>query len=205
MAEERILVVDDDTSIREMFQSILEEEGFQVGTASTAAETLQLIKEEKYDVAILDVLLPDTNGMLLFNQIKKIRPRLAKKVIFVSGVGIGVPVVQHLKKLGTAFLSKPVDVSSLIQSVVNVIQDKVPPAFSGAPGIQDVNARVSYFKVRQMMEENLHEIIVDAGTHKESKLWWNLSMAVQNLAEALERDLLRINQSLVEIASKQKP
>ena len=126
MAEERILIVDDDTSIREMFQSILEEEGFQIGTASTATEALRLIKEEEYDVAILDIILPDTNGMLLFNQIKKIRPQLAKNVIFVSGVGLGVPMVQHIRESGAAFLSKPVDIRALIQSVVGVIQKKVP-------------------------------------------------------------------------------
>ena len=205
MAEERILIVDDDTSIRTLFQTILEEEGFQVGTASTGKEALQILEEEDYDVALLDVLLPDTNGMLLFNQIKKIRPQLANKVIFISGVGIGVPVVQHLKGLGANFLSKPVDVPDLIQSVANIIQNKVPSGSAAAPANQDVNARVSYFQVRQMMEENLHKIIVDPGTHQESKLWWNLSLAIQNLAEALERDILRINQSLVEIANRQKP
>lgn len=77
-------------------------------------------------MAILDIILPDTNGMLLFNQIKKIRPQLAKKVIFISGVGLGVPMVQLIRESGAAFLSKPVDIRALIQSVVGVIQNKVP-------------------------------------------------------------------------------
>ena len=67
----KILIVDDEAELLEMVTSILEQDGFKaMKTAGTVSEALQMCKEWKPDLAILDVMLPDGNGFSLFEQIR---------------------------------------------------------------------------------------------------------------------------------------
>ena len=67
----KILIVDDEADLLEMVRSILEQDGFKaMKTAGTVSEALQMCKEWKPDLAILDVMLPDGNGFSLFEQIR---------------------------------------------------------------------------------------------------------------------------------------
>ena len=71
LKHKKILIVDDEIPLREMVQSILEQEGFrEMKTAGTVSEALQACREWKPDLAILDVMLPDGNGFSLFEQIR---------------------------------------------------------------------------------------------------------------------------------------
>ncbi len=65
MSEEkkRILVVDDDVDVLRVFKSILEKEGYVVETAETGTEALEKIKKEKFNVCLIDVRLPDMDGI----------------------------------------------------------------------------------------------------------------------------------------------
>ncbi len=58
-----VLIVDDETEIRESLESILREEGYIVTTAATAAEALELLRDAAYDVVLLDIWLPDRDGL----------------------------------------------------------------------------------------------------------------------------------------------
>jgi len=73
-AVKRNLVVDDEKTIRELFQPILELEGFRVRTASSAREALKMLSEDTFDVAVLNLKMPDMNGIHLFHQIEKNYP-----------------------------------------------------------------------------------------------------------------------------------
>ena len=66
--KKRVLVVDDDVGILRVFKSILEKEGYSVETAETGKAALEKIKEEKFNVYLIDVKLPDIEGTeLLLN------------------------------------------------------------------------------------------------------------------------------------------
>ena len=79
----KILVVDDDSDITWFFRQILEGEGFSVSTAQKGAEALELARKEKFDLAILDVVLPDIQGDKLAKELSKKNKSL--KIIFVTG------------------------------------------------------------------------------------------------------------------------
>ena len=117
-AEKRILVVDDEKTIRELFQSTLELEGFRVRTASSAKEALKMLGEETFDVAVLDLKLPDMNGIHLFHQIERDYPRLANKVLFMSGLDIGEQGKRHLTRIGAGLLTKPLDRRNILSAVI---------------------------------------------------------------------------------------
>jgi len=86
MAGERILVVDDEAEIVELLREVLVAEGYAVDAAPDAAASLQLIRENIYDLALLDFNLPDMDGVMLHHQIRQMDAELASRTIFMSGL-----------------------------------------------------------------------------------------------------------------------
>ena len=113
----KVLVVDDEPTILDLLQNILEIEGFQVTTADSGREALERLRETRFDTAVLDMALPDTNGFLLFNEIQKKYPRLAKKVVFLTGVSLSEQAIQTMTNMSTAFLLKPIKPEILVRTL----------------------------------------------------------------------------------------
>ena len=72
----KILIVDDDENILRLYQEELEEEGYEIVTASTGMEGLEKFERENPDLVTLDIHLPDIDGIKLLRQMKEKRPRL---------------------------------------------------------------------------------------------------------------------------------
>ena len=72
----KILVVDDDPSIRMLYKEDLEDEGYEVVVASSGEEALRLFEEENPDLVTLDILMPDMDGIQLLRKMKEKRPRV---------------------------------------------------------------------------------------------------------------------------------
>lgn len=72
----KILVVDDDTHILKLYKVELEEEGYDVITASTGKEAMETFEREMPDLVTLDILMPDIDGISLLRRMKELRPRL---------------------------------------------------------------------------------------------------------------------------------
>ena len=79
----RILVVDDEVNIRKLYQSELEDEGYEVRTASGGAEALDILRSAAPDLVILDIKLGQENGLDFLRHLMEIRPSLS--VILNSG------------------------------------------------------------------------------------------------------------------------
>ncbi|MFC1555614.1 response regulator [candidate division KSB1 bacterium] len=74
MDEKKILVVDDEESIRELYQSILGEKGYIVETAESGEQALELLEKQNVQVMYLDLNLPGMDGLELARQIRKLKP-----------------------------------------------------------------------------------------------------------------------------------
>jgi DNA-binding response OmpR family regulator len=72
----KILVVDDDAHILRLYQEELQEEGYDVVTASTGEEALAVFDRENPDLVTLDILMPDIDGISLLRRMKEMKPRL---------------------------------------------------------------------------------------------------------------------------------
>jgi two-component system, NtrC family, response regulator PilR len=103
--EEKILVIDDELFSREYFQKILEKIGCPVRTASTGIEGVNAFKETIYNLVILDIRLPDADGIEILRQIKDMN-RLTP-VIMVTAYGTVENAVQAMKLGAFDFLMKP--------------------------------------------------------------------------------------------------
>ncbi len=76
MADMKILVVDDDAHILKLYKVELEEDGYNVVTASTGKEAMEKFEQEDPDLVTLDILMPDIDGISLLRRMKEMRPRL---------------------------------------------------------------------------------------------------------------------------------
>ena len=109
----KALVVDDEPHIVELLKECLEEEGYEVDGAATASQALDLIRRTSYDFMILDIMLPDMDGIMAHERIRALDPDLARKTIFVSGWVKSPEIREYLTSIGS-FLPKPFSIDELV-------------------------------------------------------------------------------------------
>jgi CheY-like chemotaxis protein len=109
----KILVVDDEDNIRTLVQTMLKQEGRQVVLAARGKEAIAMFKKERPNLTILDIDMPDIDGITVLREIRTIDP-LARVMVFTGGES---PVVEsQAKALGvTDFLRKGFALPSLAE------------------------------------------------------------------------------------------
>lgn len=113
----RILVVDDDPDYGFALRSLLASGGHQTDIAHQGAEALTLARSTCFDVAFLDLSLPDVDGLALLEQVGRIDPHLP--IICLSGRGETSTVVQAMRKGAVDYLTKPVGQQTLLSAVAS--------------------------------------------------------------------------------------
>ena len=114
----RILVVDDESSIRRTLKDILEFEKHQVEIASNGQEALDFINDEDFDVVLLDIKMPEMDGMEVLERITKMKDI---PVVMISGHGTIETAVEAIRKGAYDFIVKPPDLNRLLVIVRNAI------------------------------------------------------------------------------------
>lgn len=122
MAQAQILHVDDDPDIRLMMSACLREFGYLVATAATNAEALELAEKVKFDLFILDVRLPDGNGIELCQKVNRLQPN--SPVVYYSAYASNEEQKAALSVAGDAYLKKPVSVRVLEQTIAGLLESK---------------------------------------------------------------------------------
>jgi two-component system nitrogen regulation response regulator GlnG len=108
-----ILVIDDEQSIRYSLRKVFDGEKGEVITAATAAEGLALVGKRHPDVILLDLQLPDGNGLGVFQQIHALDPK--RPVIFITAHGTTETAIEAMKSGAFDYLVKPLDLERLSQ------------------------------------------------------------------------------------------
>ncbi len=114
----RILVIDDNEGLRQVLVRVLEHAGYEVITAATGAEGRRFVHTERADLVILDVLLPDRDGLLLLAELRALHPELATLVITGGDRGEDPDLLGAARELGASqSLRKPFDADTLLAAV----------------------------------------------------------------------------------------
>ena len=113
---ESILVVDDDHDFLSIIRKILEKKGYKISTVPSAFEALEKLEKRVYNIAILDISLPDADGTELLSKILELHPDII--TIMLTGHSSVKNAVQSLNRGAFAYLEKPVDPENLL-SVIN--------------------------------------------------------------------------------------
>ena len=120
MPPKRILVVDDDASIRRLVATVLTREHYEVETASGGKDALSMILRAHYDVVVLDLMMPEVCGDDVLNVIA-IRDPLIKCVVIMSA-GSRQEIASAMTSNVFAALSKPFDIATLTATIRECLQ-----------------------------------------------------------------------------------
>jgi DNA-binding NtrC family response regulator len=110
-----ILIIDDEMAIRESLQTLLEMEDYRVDTAETGEEGLTKIAEQPFDLILLDLALPDRNGLEILREIRDRDPSLA--VILITAYGTVENAVLAMQSGAANFVQKPWDNEKLLADI----------------------------------------------------------------------------------------
>jgi two-component system nitrogen regulation response regulator NtrX len=117
-----VLIVDDEPEIRHALEGILREEGHAAVSASTAAEALTMLRDVQYEVVLLDIWLPDRDGLELLADIREMSEDQAPEVIMISGHGTIEAAVRATKLGAFDFLEKPLGVDRTLMVVQHALE-----------------------------------------------------------------------------------
>lgn len=117
----RILVVDDDEPLRTVLSTELSSEGYEVTTAADGSEAIDLVRDNNFDLVLLDIKMPNVDGFEVLKFIKGGKPNT--KVIMLTGFADLKNAIES-KRLGAEdFVSKPYDLVDLLTTIERVLGD----------------------------------------------------------------------------------
>ena len=122
MTTSSILVVDDESGIRSTINEILSDEGYAVKTAADAREASEAYKSGRPDLVLLDIWMPDTDGITLLKQWSG-QGGLKCPVVMMSGHGTVETAVEATRLGATDFIEKPLSLTQLLSTVESALQD----------------------------------------------------------------------------------
>lgn len=111
----RILVVDDDKSIRKALEAILEAEGYRVDTVENGKQAIEKTGSSFYNLALIDIRLPDMEGTELLTKMKDTKPVMRK--IIITGYPSLQNAVEALNREANAYILKPFDVKKVLETI----------------------------------------------------------------------------------------
>src|SRR6185437_14296318 len=114
-----VLIIDDEAEIRESLQTLLEFEGYEVETAANGAQGISKLGDRPFDLVLLDLALPDRNGLELLPEIRSLDPQIA--VIMITAYGTVEDAVRAMQSGAANFLQKPWDNEKLLADVRSAV------------------------------------------------------------------------------------
>ncbi|MBN1274633.1 MAG: sigma-54-dependent Fis family transcriptional regulator [Candidatus Aminicenantes bacterium] len=122
MSRANILVIDDEAGIRSSLKGILEDEDYHVTTTESGNSGLEMLRAQNFDLVLLDIWLPDMNGIDVLKKIKQMEEN--HPVIMISGHGTVETAVKSTKLGAFDFLEKPLTLEKVVVTVKNAINHK---------------------------------------------------------------------------------
>jgi len=125
MARKPILIVDDEPIVRESIRDWLKDAGYQVATAETGEQALEMVQKEDFGVVVLDVRLPGRTGLAVLKELKATKPHI--KAIVITAYPTTEMSLEAMKLGAVDYLVKPVapdDLEGLIREALVELEGK---------------------------------------------------------------------------------
>lgn len=149
----RILVIDDDENIRKVLATILEDEGYKVDLVDTAKKAIEKTKRNFYNIALIDVRLPDMEGIELLTKMKDTTPKMRK--IIITGYPTLQNAIQAVNRGADAYIVKPFDMEKVLRTIEEQLK------------MQKAEEKYSQERVAEFIETRVKELSVEKeATHK---------------------------------------
>jgi two-component system, OmpR family, alkaline phosphatase synthesis response regulator PhoP len=180
MAEEKILIVDDEANIRELIGFNLKKEGYDIFTAGDGLSAIKIIKEEKPALILLDLMLPGMNGFEVCKEVRKDSELSSTPIIILSAKDAEFDKVLGLELGADDYMTKPFSVRELVARVKAVLRRTSP----AADGTRFTFLNISVDFDKHEVKKDGHKVDL---TLKEFEL---LEILVKNKGRVMTRDFL---------------
>jgi len=141
----RIIVVDDDEGIRKVLKAVLEEEGYVVDTAKNGKEAIEKATEKLFNLALIDIRLPDMEGTELLTKIKDNVPKMRK--VIITGYPSLENAIEAVNKGADAYILKPFDMPKALKTIKEQLRK------------QQEQGKYSQEKVAEFIETRMKELV----------------------------------------------
>ena len=150
--EKRILVIDDDEAVRKSMARLLQFEGYQVDTAKTGIEAVEKSKLNFYNLALIDIRLPDMEGTELLTAMRDTVPKLVK--IILTGYPSVNNAIEAVNKGADAYVTKPVaDTDEFLQKIREHLKKQEESEHYGEEKIAEfVETRIKLMEAKKSKE-----------------------------------------------------
>ncbi|HXR86072.1 MAG TPA: response regulator transcription factor [Stellaceae bacterium] len=133
-AEAHLLVIDDDSRLRDLLRRYLVESGFRVTTAGDAAEARLKLQSIAFDLLIVDVMMPGESGLALTESLRRTS---AVPILLLTAMAETASRIDGLERGADDYLTKPFEPRELVLRIRNILQRVVPPA-PAAPVVEEL-------------------------------------------------------------------
>jgi DNA-binding response OmpR family regulator len=182
----QILIVDDDEAICKTLSAILKAKGYQTITATTAKEAIEKAKAQLFNIALLDIKLPDMEGTQLLAQLQEITPETIK--IMVTGYPSLKNAVDALNYGADSYVMKPIDPSELLETLKNKLQaQREAEEFTKerlAEWVQSQTRKAQASDFQEFLEETSNELACYGLTKTQAKIY--IAITALGIASASE-------------------
>jgi two-component system response regulator PilR (NtrC family) len=195
-----ILVVDDELSMREFLNILLEKEGYEVTTASDASSAMDLIQNQNFDLVISDIKMPGLGGLSLLEKIKEMNN--STPVIMITAYASPENAVIAMKNGAFDYITKPFKVDEIIRIIKSAITTATPTRVDPIPSTTDSFERIIGNSQEMLKIYNLISRIAptpasiliygESGTGKEL-----VAQAIHNLSRVQDKPFVPITCSAI--------
>jgi len=146
----RILIIDDDENIRKVLKTILEDEGYIVDTADTAKKAIERSEKAFYNLALIDVRLPDMEGIELLSKMRSTKPKMRK--IIVTGYPTLQNAISAVNKGADAYVMKPFEVEKILQTIQEQLKKQAEEkSYSEEKVVEFIETRIKALEARDQI------------------------------------------------------
>ena len=139
-----ILVIDDEAEIRNSLSSILEDEGYSVEAVENGKQAVRTCEKMQFDVALIDINLPDIKGTELLAKLKQISPKMVR--IIITGYPSIENAVKAINEKSDGYIVKPFDIPELLETIKRLLAEKSNEYFQMFTEVEKAKKDAPLFK-----------------------------------------------------------
>ncbi len=117
-----VLIIDDDEGTRNLFSTVLTDAGYLVEAAENGKQAIKLCKKGPFDIALIDIELPDIRGTELLKTLRQLRPKMVK--IIITGHPSIENAVKSVNEKADGYILKPVNISEMLEMIKSILETK---------------------------------------------------------------------------------
>jgi len=139
-----ILVIDDEAEIRDSLSSILGDEGYSVEAVENGKQAVRTCEKMQFDVALIDINLPDIKGTELLAKLKQISPKMVR--IIITGYPSIENAVKAINEKSDGYIVKPFDIPELLETIKRLLAEKSNEYFQMFTEVEKAKKDAPLFK-----------------------------------------------------------